>query len=614
MDGPRVTIRLDAIERNARTVTERCREAGIEVFGVTKGACGMPQVARAMLRGGVAGLAESRFENIRRLRDSGIEAPVMLLRSPPLARIEETIRSVDVSLNSELPVLRELSRVAERMGRVHDVILMVDLGDLREGIWPSDLMAVAEEVMDLPGIRLSGLGTNLTCFGAIIPTEKNLGELVAHARAIEDRFGTGLKYVSCGNSSSLPLLLAGRMPEGVNNLRIGEAILKGGRDTFLEEPWEALDRDAFHLTVELLEVKVKPSVPIGEMGVDAFGQRPTFEDRGERLRGIGNVGREDVIAEGLEPVRPGIAVLGASSDHLVLDLTDARPEPKVGEHLDFRMSYGAMLAAMTSDYVEKLPMHDQPLAKAAKAVDLIVEEGLEPSLAGETLESRIAALGLTTNVLTMKAPRDQVAASLGRGALPVLFGRDHGVSWAGLEGAAQALDAFGLLWLDATAAFLPVEEREGFGPRSVLYRALGHGSCHPGLTSRLSPENVAIIGLRHAEALEAEALKASRATVFTMVDIDALGVREVMKEALKVATAGTRGYYVSYSPSVTDIPGTVEGSAGMTIRETHQAMEMIAANGGLLSIDLVGLAPATEPRIRQEACHFLLSALGKRIL
>ena len=307
MFGPEVIIDLARIERNARTVVDTCRTSGISVFGVTKGSCGMPQVARAMLRGGVIGIGESRFENIRRLRASGIDAPVMLLRSPPLSRIEEVVGTVDISLNSELAVIEELSRVAERMGRVHDIMLMVDLGDLREGIWPSDLVPTVERIVELPGVRIAGIGTNLTCFGAILPSEENMGELVDHARQIEAAFGLDLAYVSGGNSSSLPLLLAGRMPSGINNLRIGEAILQGGRDTFLDEPWQDLERDGFLLSGELLEVKLKPSMPIGEVGLDAFGHRPVFEDRGVRLRGIVNIGREDVVVEGLEPSRPGVA-------------------------------------------------------------------------------------------------------------------------------------------------------------------------------------------------------------------------------------------------------------------------------------------------------------------
>ena len=205
MTGPQVSIDLGRIERNARTVVARCTPAGVKVFGVTKGMCGMPQVARAMLRGGVVGLAESRFENIRRLRDSGITAPIMLLRSPPLARVEEVVRTVDISLQSELSIIKELSRIAERLGRVHDIMLMVDLGDLREGIWPSELLPTVEQVLELKGVRIAGIGTNLGCFGAIMPTEDNLGQLVAHAYKIERLAGVSLDWVSGGASSSLTL-------------------------------------------------------------------------------------------------------------------------------------------------------------------------------------------------------------------------------------------------------------------------------------------------------------------------------------------------------------------------------------------------------------------------
>ena len=358
MPGPQITIDLSRIERNAKAVVGRCAQSGIQVFGVTKGTCGMPQVARAMLRGGVVGIAESRFENIRRLKDSGIHCPIMLLRSPPLSRAEEVVRTVEISLQSELTIIRELSRIAERLGRVHDIILMIDLGDLREGIWPNDLLPTIEKILEMRGVRVAGVGTNLTCFGAIVPTRENLSQLEAHAYKVERLTGLRLDWVSGGNSSSLPLLLSGGMPKGINNLRIGEAILQGGRDTFLDQPWTELDSDAFRLSGELLEVKTKPSMPIGKSGVDAFGQKPFFMDEGDRLRGIANIGREDVIVEGMEPLNPGVRVLGASSDHLVLDLTDAKPPLQVGDRVEFRLNYGAMLAVMTSEYVEKAPMHD----------------------------------------------------------------------------------------------------------------------------------------------------------------------------------------------------------------------------------------------------------------
>jgi arginase family enzyme len=255
-------------------------------------------------------------------------------------------------------------------------------------------------------------------------------------------------------------------------------------------------------------------------------------------------------------------------------------------------------------------MHDEVEERKRKRADLLLGEGLDAVVGRENLQERLDALGY--EVAKDALSSDAVCASLGRGAVPVLIGRDHMTTWAGLSGTAAALEDFGLIWLDATASFMPAEGEPGH--RSVLHRALGHDAGQRGLMPALSPETVAIVGLRHADPLESEALKASRISIFTMVDIDAVGVREVMKQALKVAGAGTRGLYVSYCPAVTDIPGTLEGSAGMTMRETHQAMEMIAQSGHLAAMDMVGLTPDTETRIWQEASHFLLSAFGKRIL
>ena len=167
-----------------------------------------------------------------------------------------------------------------------------------------------------------------------------------------------LDWISGGASSSLTLLLEGKLPAGINNLRVGEAILQGGVETFRDEPWPELEPDACRLTGEIIEVKLKPSRPIGESGYDAFGKQPVFVDEGDRLRAIANIGREDVLIEGLTPIAKGVRVLGASSDHLVMDVTDADPPPAVGDRVAFRMSYGAMLLAMTSEYVEKAPMHD----------------------------------------------------------------------------------------------------------------------------------------------------------------------------------------------------------------------------------------------------------------
>ena len=354
MTYPYLTIDLDKIEHNARGIVGLCREHGIEVAGVTKLTCGHPQVAKAMLRGGVTAIADSRFENIRRLRHAGVEAPMMLLRLPPLSGVEQVVSSVGVSLNSEPAVLEALSAAAVKRGTRHEVILMVDLGDLREGVWPDELHPLVEQTIRLPGISLIGLGANLACFAGVVPSEETMRHLVAIADALEHRFDIRFKWISGINSSGMELIASGRMPRRVNHARIGEAILLG-RETVHRKPWPDTRQDAFVLHGEVLELKHKPSMPVGERTEDAFGQRHLFEDRGRIQRALLNIGREDVDVEGISPMDPGLQILGASSGYLVLDVAASEGRVRVGDELKFSLNYSALLRAMTSEYVKKHP-------------------------------------------------------------------------------------------------------------------------------------------------------------------------------------------------------------------------------------------------------------------
>jgi predicted amino acid racemase len=352
---PYITIDLQKIEHNARTITWLCRQHGMTVTGVTKVTCGLPEVAQAMLRGGVTSIGESRLPNIRRLQASGIHTPYMLLRLPPLSEVENVVMSVDISLNSEISVTKALSRAAQQRGRVHDIIVMVDLGDLREGVWPDDLMPFVRDIVNLPGIRIVGLGTNLSCYGGVVPSADNMQKLVDYADQIERTFNLNLPYISGGSSSSLPLIAAGKMPGRINHLRIGEAILLG-RETIHRSAWPDTFQDAFCLYAEVIEEKQKPSVPIGEIAEDAFGKTPAFINHGERERAILNIGREDVDVDGLRPLDTRLAILGASSDHLIVDVTNAKEAIRIGNTIAFSLNYSALLAVMTSPYVEKRPI------------------------------------------------------------------------------------------------------------------------------------------------------------------------------------------------------------------------------------------------------------------
>ncbi len=599
MAGPEILVDIQKVRENTRTLVEFCRSRGVAVTGVTKVTCGMPLVGKAMLDGGVVSIGESRIENIQRLRSSGINAPVMMLRIPPLSRVDEIVTTVDISLNSELSVIQSLSEASLKKGKIHKIILMVDLGDLREGIWPSDLMNVSREVIDLKGVKITGIGTNLTCFGGVLPSRKNMKELVSYAEKIENAFGLHLDIISGGNSSSLPLLMEGGMPGRVNHLRLGESIILG-RETVKGTLWPGCHNDAFQLTAEVIELKKKPSVPIGETGMDAFGETPIFSDKGEILRAILSVGREDVIIDNLEPVDKGISVLGASSDHLLLDVTECQQKLNLGDKVNFDLNYGALLASMTSKYVKKTPlMGDSELMTPIKTLLL----GNSPIFREQILLDHLKEMGFGYEVSDWEISEELISSSLDVGNVPIVGGEINKAAVA-LKGMARSLKQAGLI-IFAPHASLIVQGNE---QRSFLAEILGFRDDNTNLSSVISPESVVIIGLRHAERSEVELIKKHNIKVYTMEDIDLLGMREVMINSLRQVTTGTEGFYTRLSTGVIKAEGE-----GLTFREAHLAMEMIADSAKMKIFDISG-TPDKSWIDDKGLCNLVESAFGKRIL
>lgn len=352
---PRLIIHTERIKYNAELITKLTQKHGISLTGVTKGACGNVAVAKAMIEGGVSSLADSRLVNLHKLRNYfGQDLSLLLLRLPALSDIEQVVEVADVSLNSEFEIIEALDRAAMQRGKKHGVILMIDLGDLREGIWPDQAIEITSKICKLKHVFLQGIGTNLTCYGGVLPTQNNLNQLVEIANEVQKKCTYQLCYISGGNSSSLYLLQEGKMPPDINHLRVGETILIG-QDPALFKPFPQARRDTFTLQAELIEMKIKPSVPIGIVGRDAFGRIPAkATDKGKRLRGILAIGEQDINTDGLRPQAKGVEVLGASSDHLLIDLTDYEDEIKLGDYLSFDINYSNLLKTMTSPFVEKV--------------------------------------------------------------------------------------------------------------------------------------------------------------------------------------------------------------------------------------------------------------------
>lgn len=349
MSYPKLKVNTSKIKQNVFKLVEMCREQGIEVAGVTKVFCGDPKIAEIYVSGGVSFLADSRIQNLKKLKD--IDIKKIMLRLPMISEASDTVKYSDISLNSEIETIRELSKCALELGKVHNIVLMVDLGDLREGYYTEeDLMKAVEEAILLEGVDIVGLGTNMTCYGAVIPKPENLDRLAELKEKIEKRYSLKLDIISGGNSSSVYLLRENDLP--INNLRLGETLVLGTESAYGKQI-EGTVNDAFTLQVEVIEIKEKPSVPTGEIGRDAFGKIPSFTDRGVRRRAICAIGKQDIDLDGLNSIDEKVIILGASSDHLILDTTDSKKDYKIGDIVEFKLNYVGILSAMTSSYVYK---------------------------------------------------------------------------------------------------------------------------------------------------------------------------------------------------------------------------------------------------------------------
>ena len=349
---PRLEIYTDRIETNARAVIALCREHGAQVACVTKVMSAHPAILHALEAAGADMIADSRVTNLQSIANTGLTLPALLLRSPTPSRAVDVVRCAEYSLNSSAETIELLSHAAGLLKRTHKVIVMVDLGELREGIRPDRVVAVVREVARCANLEIVGLGTNLACFAGVAPTTENMQTLVELRDACREVADLPLDLISGGNSAALPLLASGLMPKEINHFRIGEAITLG-RNVLDRSPWPGTRQDTIRIVAEVVEVERKPSIPLGQRGQDAFGTQIEFVDRGIRKRAICNIGRQDVVVDGLTPEDKGVIVLGGSSDHLVLDVEEAEDNVKVGDELGFFPSYGSLLAATTSPYMQK---------------------------------------------------------------------------------------------------------------------------------------------------------------------------------------------------------------------------------------------------------------------
>lgn len=345
---PRIEISLAQIEANTRILCQLYGKNQITLMGVSKAVLGEPLIAQAMIQGGVRFIADSRIENIQRMKKAGIATEFVLLRTA-LTQAESVVQNADISFNTEIETLEKLNYYAKLQNKIHQVILMVEMGDLREGVLPCDILPLIKRVLLLPQLKILGIGCNLACFGAIKPTEPKMQQLSALTEMIERELQLKLPIISGGNSANYEWYQSTQDVGRINNLRLGESILLGC-EAVHHQAIPQLHTHAFKLIAEVIESKSKPSLPFGEICQDAFGQIPVFRDRGIHRRAIVALGKQDTLISGLS-LNQDLEILGSSSDHLLLNTK--KSNLRIGTEVQFNLNYGSLLAAMTSPFIKK---------------------------------------------------------------------------------------------------------------------------------------------------------------------------------------------------------------------------------------------------------------------
>ncbi|MGH1467196.1 MAG: alanine racemase [Cognatishimia sp.] len=357
MSCPRIEVDLGKIRCNTQTLVERLSPRGIGVTGVTKAICGHPAIAQAMLDGGAAGLADARISNVRRLRAAGMTGPITLIRTPMLNQVDQVVQSCEASYNTEPLIISALAAAAIRKDSVHGIVLMVEMGDQRDGILPENLADIVQLVMNMSGVALKGIGANFACLNGGAPTAFQMAALSALSNRIEGVCGPFLSIVSGGNSANLPWALGEHSTGRINDIRLGEAILLGVEPVSGDQI-DGMHTDAFTLVAEVIETDARP-LPFPIAPIDPTAERLRIvTTSAASVRMIFAIGHQDTDIPGLSmPV--GYTLIGATSDHLVVGMP--HPLPKVGSEVGFQMNYNALMRAMAAPDIEVTLLGDQSM-------------------------------------------------------------------------------------------------------------------------------------------------------------------------------------------------------------------------------------------------------------
>ncbi|WBM75632.1 alanine racemase [Saprospira grandis] len=350
-----ITLDSQKLAENYQRLDELFQEKNIQWAVVSKMLCGHRLYLEELIKLGAKQLCDSRLSNLKMIKSISEEVETIYIKPPPQEIIPEIVQYADISFNTEIESIRLLSEEAARQNKLHKVIIMIEMGELREGVMREEFMDFYEQVFKLPNIQVVGIGTNLTCMYGVLPSQDKLIQLCLYEQLVEAKFNREIPLVSGGSSVTIPLIFQNLLPEGINHFRVGETLYLG-TDVYNNRTYERMHQDVFKLYAQIIELNEKPLVPDGNMGLNLKGEAVTFKDELRQktaVRAIIDLGLLDVDEAHLQLADPKQKMLGASSDMVVIDLGSNEEGLGVGDLIEFKLDYMAILRIMNSKYIEK---------------------------------------------------------------------------------------------------------------------------------------------------------------------------------------------------------------------------------------------------------------------
>ncbi len=350
-----IVLNRKKLLHNYRYLNKLFRENEIEWGIVSKVFCGSREYLKEIINLGIRQICDSRITNLKIIKSLDPSIETVFIKPPAKRYISSVVKYADASFNTEYETIRMISNEAVKQNKKHKIIIMIELGELREGVMREDFVDFYAKVFKLPNIEVTGIGTNLTCMYGVLPNQDKLIQLCLYEQLIEAKFNKVIPHITGGTSVTLPLIEKGLLPKGINHFRVGETLFLG-TDVYNNEPNPKLSQDIFKLYAEIIELREKPTMPDGDLGYNLSGENMTFvgnKTNTTAYRAIIDMGLLDVDVHHIFPTSENIKVVGSSSDMMVVDLGDEYGHYKIGSLIEFNLDYMGILRIMNCDYVDK---------------------------------------------------------------------------------------------------------------------------------------------------------------------------------------------------------------------------------------------------------------------